>query len=271
MYLHERSQKNIDALIASYPHATLLFGPEGVGLNETASYITDALKATVITFSPEKDGKVDYEKGSITVDAVRSMRRSAMLDSNKLQFIVIDSADKMTRSAQNALLKLLEEPREGMHLLLTTSQPSLLLPTIHSRVVSAEIRRITKAQTEALLDELNVDNPTKRAQLLFIAEGLPSEIKKLATDESYLEERSSYIRNAREFLQADTYKKFTVIEKYKENRASALLFLNDTAKLLAQNISRNDSLAKELSKVLDVIDRIEANGNVRLWLATLVV
>jgi len=47
--------------------------------------------------------------------------------------IVIDDADRMNASAANCLLKTLEEPFPGTHLVLVTAAPDRLLPTIRSR------------------------------------------------------------------------------------------------------------------------------------------
>jgi DNA polymerase-3 subunit delta' len=47
--------------------------------------------------------------------------------------VVIDPAEAMNAQAQNALLKTLEEPPEGTTLILVSSSPDALLPTIRSR------------------------------------------------------------------------------------------------------------------------------------------
>ena len=52
---------------------------------------------------------------------------------------VIDDADLMNPQAQNALLKTLEEPPEYCLLLLLAGDPSLLLPTVRSRVVRIDL------------------------------------------------------------------------------------------------------------------------------------
>ena len=49
------------------------------------------------------------------------------------KLLVIATADLLTVEAQNALLKLIEEPGEGNRIVLTTAFPDVLLPTILSR------------------------------------------------------------------------------------------------------------------------------------------
>lgn len=48
--------------------------------------------------------------------------------------VVLVCFNTMTHEAQNALLKILEEPSRGTHLFLITNRIDTLLPTIHSRV-----------------------------------------------------------------------------------------------------------------------------------------
>jgi len=43
--------------------------------------------------------------------------------------VIVDSAEYLNASSQNALLKILEEPPKKTALILTTSQPGSLLPT----------------------------------------------------------------------------------------------------------------------------------------------
>jgi DNA polymerase-3 subunit delta' len=271
MYLNERTKAVIQAHLADYPQASLIHGPVGVGLMDIAKYIAQQKDAEILVFRPEKDGKVDYEKGVVTVDTVRAMIATANLTTNKKRLIVIDTADLMTRGAQNAFLKLLEEPNASTYLMLLAHTPSMLLPTIHSRVVSIEALRVSRSASEDILDELKVQDKTKRAQLLFIAEGLPEELRKLANDDDYLSARSTFIRDAREFIQAHQYQKFKIIEKYKDDRYRATLLLTDMAKLLSQNVARADNALKKIRDIVRAIERIQANGNVRLCLAELVV
>jgi hypothetical protein len=52
------------------------------------------------------------------------------------KYVVVRDADRMNEAAQNAFLKMLEEPRPGVHLLLETANPGALLQTVRSRVVT---------------------------------------------------------------------------------------------------------------------------------------
>ncbi|MGE0255582.1 MAG: DNA polymerase III subunit delta' [Alphaproteobacteria bacterium] len=67
--------------------------------------------------------------------------------------IVVDAADDMNRNAQNALLKLLEEPPARTVFLLVAHAPSRLLPTIRSRCRTLLLRPLADADVLAVLEE----------------------------------------------------------------------------------------------------------------------
>ena len=74
-------------------------------------------------------------KAVIPVDEVRRLQsflRLSAADGGR-RAVILDAADDMNPEAQNALLKLLEEPPRGVTFLLVAHQPMRLLPTIRSR------------------------------------------------------------------------------------------------------------------------------------------
>ncbi|MGP3697776.1 DNA polymerase III subunit delta' [Rhodobacter sp. NSM] len=81
------------------------------------------------------DEKAKRLKTQITVEEVRRMKSFFALSAadGGRRVAIVDPADEMNASAANALLKLLEEPPEGVTILLVCHQPSRLLPTIRSR------------------------------------------------------------------------------------------------------------------------------------------
>ncbi|UCD24615.1 MAG: DNA polymerase III subunit [Gemmatimonadota bacterium] len=96
---------------------------------------------------------------------------------HKKVFLVGD-ADRMivqraSQEAANALLKVLEEPPEDTVLILTTSEPHALLPTIRSRLVPTRVGRVGDSVVRAFL-ERELDPPPEGAALesrVLLAEG----------------------------------------------------------------------------------------------------
>lgn len=135
----------------------------------------------------ESGGLYEAPSGTegIFIAAVRSLTRDAMLApalaSRKI--FVIGDAERMVSQegadqAANALLKLLEEPPADTFFILTSSEPSALLPTIRSRVAAVRVLRLAgKDVAEFLRDPLVVSymkkskRPEPRPELLAGAPG----------------------------------------------------------------------------------------------------
>jgi len=188
------------------------------------------------------------------------------------RIIIIDYAERMTTQAQNAFLKLLEEPGIGIYFFLVSHSVEKLLPTILSRTEKLEILPITASQSEEFIDKLNVTDKVKRSQLMFMAEGLPAELSRLIADGKYFTNRSELIRDARELIVGSNYKKLLIAQKYKDNRSDSLILLLSMAKILKRSIIDNpkpETIAK-IDVILDAYGQIEANGNIRLCLARMI-
>ncbi|MBK8178954.1 MAG: DNA polymerase III subunit [Planctomycetes bacterium] len=67
------------------------------------------------------------------------------------RIVILRQAERMGEQAQNALLKMLEEPGESVLWVLTTEKVGALLPTIQSRVVSLRFRPLPQEECLAVL------------------------------------------------------------------------------------------------------------------------
>ena len=117
---------------------------------------------------PEEEGK------AIPVDQVRGVGEFLALKGQYggRQTVVIEPAEAMNRFAANSLLKTLEEPSEDALLILVTSQPSLLLPTIRSRCQQVVFARPAAELATAWLRE-QLGEPADIANLLALSDGAP--------------------------------------------------------------------------------------------------
>ncbi len=115
--------------------------------------------------SPSRDIVVDQVRD--VVDHVVSMRRFQ----GRRRVIIIDPADAMNLQAQNALLKTLEEPPDGTTLVLVSSTPDSLLPTVRSRCLRVAFAPLPDALVEeVLLAEGRVHAGTKGMTAEAVAE-----------------------------------------------------------------------------------------------------
>lgn len=273
LIVHPSSAILIRSLEKELPQAILLGGDKGVGLTTIARDIASRHTKHPIIILPEKDEKVDLEKGSIGIELIRRLYDQTRSKQAGVSVYVFDYADRMTRQAQNAFLKLLEEPNESTHFILVAHQPDILLPTIRSRTQLIPIHRATAEQSGAFLDTLKVQDTTKRAQLLFMASGRPAELYRLAHDEAYFAERARIIRDARTLLQGSPYERLLVAHAYRDDRPNSLLLIDDTIAIARRTLSQNyqQSIVEYLERLLIAQAKIEGNGNIRLVLASLMV
>ncbi|WP_195199976.1 ATP-binding protein [Faecalispora jeddahensis] len=152
------------------PHAVILEGPPGSGKRTLAQILARACVCTAQGERPcgvcpacvkAKAGShpdIIVESGgtaarSFHVDAVRRVRSDAYIKPNEASRKVycLFEAQTMSEQAQNALLKILEEPPEGILFILTCPSASALLPTIRSRslILTLEPREQSGEHPEA--------------------------------------------------------------------------------------------------------------------------
>ncbi len=270
--VNQATTKSLEQLARKMPQSLLVTGDEGVGLSFICKHIASSMGVTPIIILPEKDEKIDLEKGIIGVDIIRRLLTDTRTTSNAKRVFIIDYAERMNHQAQNAFLKLLEEPGNDVYFIIASHSIDKLLPTILSRTEKIEIHHISTEQSEKLLDLLGVNDATKRSQLLFMAEGLPAELTRLSTDDEYFDKRVKIVRDAREMLRGTNYQKLLIINRCRDSRPGALLLLSDMSKILKRTIIDNPSIESinHIDKILDAYSKIEANGNIRLCLARMI-
>lgn len=271
LFVHPDTQRTLDVYLRDAPHAVILTGKTGVGLATIAADFAKQSKAVVYTVLPEKDEKIDLEKGTITVQSVRRLYDLTKTIEPNGRVIIIDYAERMAAPAQNAFLKLLEEPIEGTRFMLLTHQLEVLLPTVLSRSQLLTVKPVSSELTNEILDELKVYDTTKRAQLTFIAGGLPSELTRLVRDEQYFTNRAQVVKDARQYITGTPYQKLLIAKHYKDSRKNALLLLEDAGKMVQNELITNadDGLMTVAGKIEKIHGSISANGNIRLQLSSI--
>ena len=136
----------LQAMQANPPQALLLTGPTGRGLTTLARHLAQQWGKLEHVVQPisQKTGST----AAISVEAVRELYSQTKGKSTTRSVVLIDNADAMTLSAQNALLKLLEEPSTNVHFILTSHTPERLLTTVRSRTQHIAVPPISSEQSE---------------------------------------------------------------------------------------------------------------------------
>ena len=143
-------------------HAYIFHGEEGMGKKTLALTFAKTLQCIEKKYYPcnicksckQSDSNnhpdivwVTHEKASIGVDDIRTQVNGdiqVMPYQSPYKIYIIDSADKMTENAQNALLKTIEEPPEYAIFLLLACNTQSLLPTILSRCVVLDLKPVDR-------------------------------------------------------------------------------------------------------------------------------
>ena len=115
-------------------------GAEPCGLCRPCRKAQAGIHPDIITVRRLADDK-GRQKREITVDQIRQVSMDAIVLPNEAgrKVYIIEEADAMNVPAQNAALKLLEEPPAGALFLLTAANPGQLLPTVRSRCAELKL------------------------------------------------------------------------------------------------------------------------------------
>src|SRR6478752_2599514 len=174
------------ALGDAVSHAWLLTGPANIGKTTLALEFARLLQCTgrepsdgdpcgecascrKIAHGAHPDVTViEPEKGkrALGIDIVREMIRMASLapTEGRWRIFVIPEIERMLLPSMNSLLKTLEEPAPQVILLLTSSEPETLLPTVLSRCQIVPMLPLTPEEvTQALQTQWELPEDDARA------------------------------------------------------------------------------------------------------------
>lgn len=196
---------------------------------------------------------VKSEKSSIGVEEVREkINKIIEIKPYKYQYkiIIVDNADTMTHSAQNAILKTIEEPpRYGVFLFLSTNINSFL-PTILSRCVSFKLKPLSNPEVREYLKDTNSVSDDMLDFYVAYAQGNIGYAKKLVKEEGFFAMRDTMIELISNLDKKDmegVFSQFKIIEEFKGNIQDAIdimyLYLRDA--IVAKEIGTEHILQKD--------------------------
>lgn len=264
LIINPSTKRNVEHFLEFPTHAVMFYGQSGLGVDTIAMDTARKLAGNqILLITPN-------EKGKITIDIIRdSIIRIISNIQNSPFAVLIKEADTMTISAQNSLLKNLEEPVKNVHFILSAHKQESLLPTVRSRVQMIEIMPVPTNETTKLLSEAKI-TADKRTKIAFLASGKPAETIRLLNDEDYYRDMAISAENAKKFISGKTYDKLVIISGIKK-RDEATNFVQIVANLLLflSNSREIPRLSENLIVIDEVLNNLRQNGNVRTQLTYL--
>lgn len=192
---------------------------------------------------------IEPENGSIKVEQIREMIKKVYelpLEANKKVYVIND-ADLMTASAQNSLLKVLEEPPLYVLIILVGSNEQLFLNTIKSRCIKINFAELTNEELKIYLKKNNIEINEKFLELY---EGSIGRIHKIEGMESNYLELENAIRNIRSMSKVAFVKKISSVIN-KDNLEEMLNYLN----LLLFKFGKHDTIFLEAIGFVNIATR----------------
>lgn len=276
--LHPKTELAIDGFISHPSHALLISGPKGYGSDDLGGTIAKNIitnPTNVISIYPN-------EKNTITVEIIHNLvssgkyKNAVEQDGKYSQIFVIYSAETMTSEAQNAFLKLLEEPPLGTMFILVSPNESKLLATIKSRTQIIRVHPIAK---ENALDYLRVklgynEEEAKNIALVFGGEVVTLKPKNKGVN------IFENLQNTKHILSLPIFNRLVESNNFYKNREQAMSFVKNTSiitKIALEKSARDNNksaLHSWLSKS-ELVDKAESflalNGNIKLALDYLLI
>ncbi len=291
----------------SPPHAVIIEGPRGCGKRAFALWCAQALLCTSGGDKPcgvcagcrrvldgyHPDLHFFGEEATVNVADVRELIRQTGLVpiEGERSVYLLSHAEKMLPGAQNALLKVFEEPPPGVTIFLLAESRRALLPTVRSRGLTITLPGLTDEQ---LRERLRAACP--RVSEADLASAVRAAQGSLGEATAFLEKDAQEVRErARDWLDAslsgDAYRLIGSLAMAKERRDGLLpvfdVFLRllfdlllvrvggmpvlldpEEAYKLSRQVTKN-ALVRMCEQVLICRERLESNGNATAALSCL--
>lgn len=239
LLMHQTSRAQVTAYLNKPAQTLALLGPAGSGKGQVSRTIASQLLGIsedkldscpffrVVT-KPDNKQEIPIEDVRSIISSLR-LKMTRSLNNNGLQVIVVENAQSLSHEAQNALLKMLEEPSKNVFFILTAPSSSALLPTVVSR--SQRITIVPVAQEEAIqyyAVKYNVEEIQKAWQLSQGNVGLMQAL--LGDNDDHPLKRN--IELAKKFIKASKYEKLITAEQISASKDQLVLLLEALSRLL---------------------------------------
>ena len=212
--------------------------------------------------------------GRYLVSQVKAMRAEIFNTSLSAEgrAVLLYHVEKMNEESANALLKVMEEPPEGVLFLLTADSLAGVLPTIRSRCVSFAVAPVSHADCARYCTAQGVDG---KAAALYseLFDGHIGTVLAVAWDDARREQVEKAIQLAKAAEARDSYAAAVLLAAYEKDKAGAAALLADFRAVAAAGLRESkhspvtgDAARKALGLADTAIQRLGAQVNPKIVL-----
>lgn len=272
---NEKIKKDLQDIIKSnlIGHSYIFQGPSGIGkflfAKEFAKEIlcekqngNDECKSCIMYDSNNHPDFmiINEEEETIKIEMIRELLRKVIekpiISKNKVY--IINAADKMTKDAQNCLLKTLEEPPEYVTIILIISNENMLLTTIKSRCTKILFNRLTNEELKKYInDNEDIKKSNLNEDLIRGSNGSISELIKIAENKDMYAPIKELLERADKVSKLEFYMSSKVI--YDKDKIYDILeyMINVLFELSIKNKKYNSGVFI----VQNTINKLNSNNN----------
>lgn len=283
---HERERTLLRTLVSDSRlphHAFLISGPESIG----KSLVAAEFAAALLGIEPEKltssqdfrriapKMKKSGQEAAIPIESVRDagVFLSRFPAESGRRVLLIESADRMSDGAQNAILKTLEEPNDTSVLILTSARPGGIRETLRSRSFPVACSLVPEERiregVEASFDAAARDT----IEPFFYSLGRPGIIVSALEDPDHFASRRDMLRSLITLSKATPFERIALAEKLADSVPEALRLLEWWASGL-RAMKRDEADPRQIRATYRLLEAIEetsrllrsTNANARLLL-----
>jgi DNA polymerase-3 subunit delta' len=222
--------------------AYLITGPQGVGRRTLALRLAQAVNCDQPVSAGDPCGKcancmrfeamqhpdlaviqAEQEGGVLKVDQVRALQHTLALSPYEAQYRIalLLRFEEAHPSAENALLKILEEPPSQVILILTARSPESVLPTTLSRCEVIRLAPMPVAALEKGLQERWPEDPEQARLLAHLSGGRPGYAIYLKDHSEVLQQRNAWLEKHESLLHSSRTDRFEFAEKSSRDKESS--------------------------------------------------
>ncbi|MFH1769396.1 MAG: hypothetical protein ABH833_01880 [Parcubacteria group bacterium] len=252
-------------------HAYLFHGQDMIGKRTFAEELagkvagsgTDIFIIDKPDLSDVKDDEDSKDTTTVTIGDVRKIKNFLSLTASggKHKVVIINDAHNMTDEAQNATLKILEEPTGDTVIMLITNNDEILLATIKSRCQDVHFKPHSKTDFDKSFTDANM-SAEQRKFLFEFSNGRIGLIKRMLADDSF-DEIKKNAEELMELIKAKLHDRLILTQDMVRSRSRDQLQKKVLYWILFMYTRTNDvknyKLLKYLLELYDIISKQQFN------------